>query len=73
MFHTKVKFLQDFSSPHLGNVYIGKISTLDKAVADKFIAAGLAEVFAKPKAVVKDDKSTGNISAGKGASKGNAK
>ncbi len=65
--------IQEFTSPTLGNIYLGKKMHLPQKTAQKFIEAGLfEEVKAKQKQVVTNG-GRNNTGAGKGASEGNAK
>lgn len=49
------RFIKDFSSPVLGNVYIGKQLTMSQRQGQKFVEAGLAvELKGKQKEVVAD-------------------
>lgn len=66
------RFIKDFVSPTLGNVYIGKIVHLSQAQGKKFIEAGLAEEHKAKKVIVEND-GRGNTGASKKPSKGNAK
>jgi hypothetical protein len=65
--------IQEFTSPTLGNVYMGKEVFLPQRTAQKFIEAGLfEEVKAKQKQVVSNG-GRNNSGAGKGSSEGNPK
>lgn len=41
----KIKFLTGGTSPSIGNLYFGKISTVEKTLAKKFINSGAAEYY----------------------------
>ncbi len=66
------RFIQEFSSPLLGNVYIGRIAHLPQKSGQKFVEAGLAvEIKEKQKAMVQHGR--GHTAAGKITPKGDAK
>jgi hypothetical protein len=68
-----IRFIQEFSSPVHGNVYVGKTATVGSNNAKKFIEAGLAEEIKAKQATVKkgDNVGTSNTSGSKTAPKGN--
>lgn len=39
----KIKFVQEFVSPSLGNVWIGRIMAVEKDMAEKMVRMGYAE------------------------------
>ncbi len=73
------KFIQEFSSPSLGNIYAGRKMHLPQKTGQKFVDAGLAEeVVAKKvaepvKKVVVQNVGRSNSGASQSPSKGNAK
>ena len=52
----KIKFLNEFTSPVLGNIYIGKIIKVKPSVAQKWIALGHAEIVEQKISVPEPEK-----------------
>jgi hypothetical protein len=51
--NVQIRFIQEFTSPVLGNVWLDRIAYMPKKTAQKYIEAGLAEEIIEKRGITK--------------------